>query len=141
MDEHRRRRVGLAHLHRRVGVALASFGDGPGRRLLETEQQWVVRGQRLERAAAGVAQRVGAQMGGDVARHHVCLALVHACVGDVRAQGEDVGGLHRRVDQLGEVDALTLLAAQDADAALHASQRGVLADLDDRGPVVVALVV
>jgi len=67
--------------------------------------------------------------------------LVDARVGDVHLEREDIGDLHRRVDHLGEIDGLPFPAAQDRDAALHAGERRVLADVDECRPVVVVVVV
>jgi len=96
---------------------------------------------RLDRPALGSLEPRDAKLQRDISRDDVRLALVHAGVCDVYTLREYVCRLHCRIDQLGKVHTLSLAAAQDVDRPLHPCERCVLADVDDRRPVVVVLVV
>ena len=139
MNEYRGARVALAHLHRREHVAGGLGGHRPDGGTAQPEQQRVMERDRFDRDAVDSADGVDTHLQRHVACNHVRLALIHACMGDVDTQREDVGCLHGRVDQLGEVDVLPLLTAEDADAALHTGERRVLAHLDHRRPVLVVV--
>ncbi|GIX64623.1 response regulator [Babesia caballi] len=76
-----------------------------------------------------------------LARQHVDLALVEAQLADVRPDVEDVGALHRRVEQGGGGPVVALRAPQRLAAALEARDVEGAADVHDQPPVEVRVLV